>query len=116
MAAASCFLVEREGRIRIAQDGALVETPFLNIARQALTGYEVQGLLHVAFPPSYADRQRSCVSYIDLNGHTVISRFAPSPVPIIADSESDEVLLTISQPGLPHNVGTLKFGPRDGTR
>ena len=108
------FLVEREGRIRIARDGALVETPFLDITQKVLTAYEEQGLLNLAFPPSYADRNRSYVSYTDLNGDTVVSRFATSPDPNIADSESEEVLLTINQPGPPHNGGTLKFGPRDG--
>ncbi|NIP52509.1 MAG: hypothetical protein GWN30_18755, partial [Gammaproteobacteria bacterium] len=50
------FIVEREGRIRIAQpDGSVLPTPFLDISGPtiALDNWE-QGLLGLAFHPNYA--------------------------------------------------------------
>ena len=60
------------------------------------------------------DHKRFYVSYTDTNGDTVISRFATNADPDRADSASEEIILTIIQPGIYHNGGTLKFGPHDG--
>ena len=92
----------------------LVETPFLDISQRITAKGTEQGLLNVAFPPSYLNHQRFYVSYTDTNGDTVISRFTTSADPDRADSDSEETILTINQPGIPHNGGTLKFGPHDG--
>ena len=108
------FVLEKEGRIRVVRDGALVATPFLDILQRVLTDSLEQGLLNVAFPPSYVDHQRFYVSYTDTNGDTVISRFVTSAGPDRADPDSEEIILTIKQPGEFHNGGTLKFGPQDG--
>ena len=108
------FVLEKEGRIRIVRDGVLVETPFLDISQRVSAENLEQGLQNVAFPPSYVNHQRFYVSYTDTNGDTVISRFTTSADPDRADSDSEETILTINQPGIYHNGGTLKFGPRDG--
>ena len=47
------FIVEKPGRIRIWQDGALLPAPFLDISDQVSLGNE-QGLLGLAFAPDYA--------------------------------------------------------------
>ena len=108
------FVIEKEGRIRIVRGGVLVETPFLDISERVVAKGTEQGLQNVAFPPSYLNHQRFYVSYTDTNGDTVISRFTTSADPDRADSDSEETILTINQPGIYHNGGTLKFGPRDG--
>ena len=109
------FVIEREGRIRIVRDGMLVETPFLDISQRVLSAeFEEQGLLNVAFPPSYVDHKRFYLNYTDLNGDTVISRFETSDDADMAKPESEEIILKIEQPSREHNGGTLKFGPRDG--
>ena len=108
------FVLEQEGRIRIVRDGVLVETPFLDISQRITAKGTEQGLQNVAFPPSYLNHQRFYVSYTDTNGDTVISRFTTSADPDRADPDSEEIILTINQPGIHHNGGTLKFGPRDG--
>ena len=107
-------MLEKEGRIRIVRDGVLVETPFLDISERITAKGTEQGLQNVAFPPSYVNHQRFYVSYTDTNGDTVISRFTTSADPDRADPDSEEIILTINQPGALHNGGTLKFGPRDG--
>jgi len=108
------FVLEKEGRIRIVRDGVLLSMPFLDISQRVMADEVEQGLLNLAFPPSYLDHKRFYVSYTDTNGNTVISRFATSADPDRAEPDSEEIVLTIEQPGTEHNGGTLKFGPRDG--
>ena len=108
------FVLEKEGRIRIVRDGVLVETPFLDISQRITAKGTEQGLQNVAFPPSHLNHQRFYVSYTATNGDTVISRFTTSADSDRADPDSEEIILTINQPGALHNGGTLKFGPRDG--
>ena len=107
------FVVEQEGRILIIRDGAINELPFLDISRNVSCCGE-QGLLNVAFPPEYAVKQHFYVSYTDVDGHTVISRFVTTADSDRADHETEEVLLVIEQPEGSHNGGTLAFGPQDG--
>ena len=107
------FVVEQKGRIRIIEDGAIVPEPFLNISHRISCCRE-RGLLNVAFPPGYADRQHFYVSYTDLVGDTVISRFRTTADPNQADPDSEEILLVLTQPDVNHNGGRMAFGPRDG--
>ena len=108
------FIIEKIGRIRIVRDGVLVETPFLDITQRVSAEGLEQGLMNVAFPPSYVKHQRFYVSYTDTNGDTIISRFVTSADSDRADPDSEEIILTLNQLGIHHNGGTLKFGPRDG--
>ena len=108
------FVLEKVGRIRIVKDGALVETPFLDISQRVSAENLEHGLFNIAFPASYVNHQRFYVSYTDMNGDTVISRFTTSADPDRAHADSEEIILTINQPEFDHNGGTLKFGPRDG--
>ena len=107
------YVIEKEGRIRIVSDGALVEVPFLDITAR-VSSEDEQGLLNVAFPPSYPNSQHFYVNYNDKEGNTVISRFTTTADPNVADPDSEEVILTFEQGDTYHNGGTLKFGPRDG--
>ncbi len=107
------FVVEQRGRIRIIRDGVLGDRPFLDISEQVTCCTE-QGLINVVFPPDYAAKQHFYVSYTDLEGHTVISRFRTASDPDRADAESEEIVLKIEQPHHFHNGGRMVFGPRDG--
>lgn len=107
------FVVEKAGRIRIVQGGALLPTPFLDITdRVRSVGYE-QGLLSVAFPPDYATQGHFYVDYTDLLSDTVVSRFQVTADPNIAAPASEEVVLQVEQPYDNHNGGQLAFGPHD---
>ena len=108
------FLVDKQGRIHIVKDGLPLETPFLDISERISAEGPMQGLLNLAFPPSYPISGQFYVSYTDTEGTSVISRFAAAADPDIADPDSEEIVLTVEQPGRHHHVGTLKFGPRDG--
>lgn len=133
------FVVEQEGRIRIFRNdgmpgqvdpilpeqseveegGSPTETangsdaPFLDISDRVTCCGEA-GLLHVAFPPSYAAEQHFYVSYANVDSNVVISRFRTTTDPDRADPDSEEVLLTIDRPQGGHFGGPLAFGPQDG--
>jgi uncharacterized protein (TIGR03437 family) len=104
------FVVEQRGRIRIIDEGRVLETPFLDI-RQRVSCCSEQGLLGLAFPPKFASRQYFYINYTNTAGDTVISRLRVSSNPDIADAASEQILLTIAQPFPNHNGGNLVFGP-----
>ena len=107
------FVVEQKGRIRIIKDGAVFDTPFLDLSERISCCGE-RGLLDVAFPPDYAAKRHFYVSYTDAEGATTFGRFRTTADPDIADPGSEEVVLVIDQPERSHNGGSMAFGPKDG--
>ena len=107
------FVVEQTGRIRILRNGTINDTPFLDISERISCCGE-RGLLGVAFPPDYAAKQYSYVSYTNIDGDTTISRYATTADPDRADPGSEEIVLIIDQPDKTHNGGRIVFGPQDG--
>src|SRR6266496_268117 len=105
------FVIEKVGRIRIIQDGQLLETPFLDISSKVGSSGNEQGLLGLAFHPQYAQNGRFFVNYTDNNGDTVLARFQVSSDPNVADPNSEVKLLGVDQPFPNHNGGVLTFGP-----
>lgn len=105
------FIVEQPGTIRIFQDGALLETPFLDITDPVGSQSNEQGLLGLAFHPNYAQNGFFFVNYTNNNGNTTIARYRVSSDPNVADASSAQILLTISQPFANHNGGMIAFGP-----
>ncbi len=107
------FIVEQAGLIRIFRPGVgLLPTPFLDIRSRVVFGGE-QGLLSVAFHPSYASNGRFFVNYTSPTGglHSVIAEYRVSAGnPDVADA-AETVLLTIAQPFTNHNGGLNLFGP-----
>jgi uncharacterized protein (TIGR03437 family) len=109
------FVVEQRGTIRIVRDGRTLAAPFLDIVplvtRIGGIGDE-RGLLGLAFPPDFAQKQHFYVNYTAANGATNIVRYRVSASnPDVADAGSAQVLLTVSQPFSNHNGGQLAFGP-----
>ena len=105
------FVVEKQGRIRIVVGTALAAAPFLDIAGRVGSSASEEGLLGLAFHPNYARNGLFFVNYTDLQGDTVLSRFAVGADPDRADPASEVVLLTVDQPAANHNGGHLAFGP-----
>jgi glucose/arabinose dehydrogenase len=105
------FVAEQAGRIRIVEDGALVQRPFLDIRARISSGGE-RGLLGIAVHPGYPTDSRIFVDYTDLNGNTVVSSFRVSADdPDTADPDSETVILRVQQPFANHNGGGTVFGP-----
>jgi len=112
------FIVEQGGRIKIYDQAAEETLPvnFLDIASRVRSGGE-RGLLGLAFHPDFATNGHFYVNYTSRaingleNGTTVIARYSVTPGENVADTDSEQVLLTISQPFVNHNAGDLAFGP-----
>lgn len=112
------FLVEKQGRILIIEDGSILSEPFLDITGKVKPDEYEQGLLSVAFAPNY---ETSGVFYVNYTtkatgtldaGTTVIERYQVSAGDAnVADPTSAETVLTIDQPATNHNGGQLHFGP-----
>jgi glucose/arabinose dehydrogenase len=116
------FIVQQTGQVRILNvaTGTLNATSFLDIhSRLTATGGE-QGLLGLAFDPSYATNGKF---YLDFtvpggafgNGTTHISQFQVSAGnPDVADTSNEKILLTFDHPENNHNGGWIGFSPRSG--
>jgi len=105
------FVVEQEGRVRIIENGEILESPFINIQPRVGFGNE-RGLLSIAFHPDYATNGRVFADYTNTNGDTIVSEFAVSDSdPNMVDPESETILLQVVQPTAIHNGGQLHFGP-----
>src|SRR6266852_1982948 len=104
------FIVEQAGLIRILRNGSLLSQPFLDIRNRTKIDSE-RGLLGLAFPPGFAQKQRFYVNYNDLNGDTVVAMYRVSANLDLADAASETILLPIRQPFPNHNGGQVRFGP-----
>jgi len=106
------FIVERSGQIRIVQNGALLPTPFLDIASRVLTDGE-RGLLSMAFDPQYAANGNFFVYFANVAGDIEVDRFTVSSAdPNQADPLSGTTIITIPHPSFNnHYGGLLSFGP-----
>jgi glucose/arabinose dehydrogenase len=106
------FVVQRQGKIKIIDgSGTVLAEPFLDITDRIESGYEERGLLGLAFHPDYVSNGYFFVSYTDLDGNSVISRFSVTADPNIADEDSEFLIYDAVQPYSNHNGGCIHFGP-----
>ena len=103
------YIVEKRGMIRVLVDGKLRSTPFLDIRNQVGDSDSEQGLLSVAFHPSYAKNHRFFVDYTDNNGDTRVVEYRSNGTVGLASTARQ--LLFVKQPYSNHNGGQLQFGP-----
>jgi glucose/arabinose dehydrogenase len=105
------FIVQKTGTVRIVKGGSLLAGSFLSISSQVSTGSE-QGLLGLAFHPSFKTNRRFYVDYTDLSGNTVIREYRASATnPNRVELGSGRTILRIAQPYPNHNGGMIAFGP-----
>ncbi|WP_415381973.1 PQQ-dependent sugar dehydrogenase [Halosimplex sp. TS25] len=117
------FVVDQTGQIRLHDDEGLREEPFLDVSDRMVDlggGYTEQGLLGLAFHPSFDENSRLFVRYSappregtpDGYSHTfVLSEFRADPAGTTADPDSETTILQIPQPQGNHNAGAVAFGP-----
>ena len=111
------FLVEQDGRIVVVENGTVRAESFLDIVPQVESGGNEQGLLGIAFHPSFEDNGFFYVNYThDPPGSgpdvTRVSRFAVSAGDSnLADTGSEVVILQFDQDFSNHNGGDIHFGP-----
>ena len=108
------FVIQQSGEIMVWNGGgSVLPTPFLDINALTNSGGE-QGLLGMAFHPSYSSNGFFYVNYTDLSGDTVVARYSVSAGdPNIADLGSAHPILDFVQEAVNHNGGDLKFA-QDG--
>ncbi|HVE48277.1 MAG TPA: PQQ-dependent sugar dehydrogenase [Casimicrobiaceae bacterium] len=105
------FIVERGGRVRVAQPGATSSTVFLDISASVIAGNE-QGLLGLAFHPAYASNGRLFVYYTRAaDGAIEVAEYRRSSSNADGADAAGRVLLTIPHPRFAnHNGGMVAFG------
>jgi hypothetical protein len=122
------FVVEQSGQIRIAQDGELLPTPFLDLSGEipALNPFfDERGLLGLAFHPHYQANGRFFVRYSKPRAgapsepcfgtsrgchEEVLAEFSVSDDPNVANL-SGTILFRVDEPQFNHDAGEVAFGP-----
>ncbi|HKK73831.1 MAG TPA: PQQ-dependent sugar dehydrogenase [Saprospiraceae bacterium] len=101
------FIAEKDGRIRIVENGVLLEDPFLEIA---VDNFNERGLGGLAFHPNFEQNNWIYVTYTVPNqNHNRISRFTANGN--YAPLQSEEILLDLPRlTGTIHNGGAMAFG------
>ena len=104
---ARLYIVEQPGRIFVLEKGK--RRLFMDIrARVGSEGSE-QGLLSMAFHPSYGKNRRFYVNYTDRAGDTRVVEFRSNGRRAMLGTARQ--LLFVDQPYSNHNGGQLQFGP-----
>lgn len=108
------FIVEQAGSIRIATNGSLAATPFLDITGKVDAGGEL-GLLGLAFHPQFSQNHLFYVHY-DRVSHgqlqSVIAEYRVSTSDANqAEPNSERIVLTVDQFFSNHKGGQIVFGP-----
>lgn len=110
------FVVERSGKIITFQNSLSVKTSsvFLDISPKIVVSGEM-GLLGLVFDPNYKTNGYFYVDYTTETNNqrsTYISRFQVDPTnPNKALTNSELIILQVSQPYSNHNAGQIIFGP-----
>ena len=116
---ARLFVVEKQGRIRIVENGTTKSRPFLDISGLVATTGE-EGLLSVVFHPKFAANGRFFVYHSaplragapgGWNHTSYVVEYRVSGDPNVANLASRQVVIAIDQPRSNHNGGHLLFGP-----
>ncbi len=108
------FIVLQNGIIRQLLRGAgpTDHTIFLDIDARVGSVSDEQGLLGLAFSPSFETNGFFYVNYTRNDGDTIVSRFRTldGTAGTNGDSASETILLRIDQPSANHNGGWMSFG------
>lgn len=108
------FIVERNGKIHIYRNGVINDTPFLDVSDIInATGGE-QGLLGLAFDPSYEVNGKFYIVYTILSNNAIrLARFNVSDDDPDLANPSGTTILTIDKnsTNTNHNGGVIAFGP-----
>lgn len=109
------FVVEQAGRILVFANNRDVASAkvFLDIRDRVNDAGNEEGLLGLAFHPSYRENGYFYVNYTAANPRrTVVARYSVSGSdPDAADPATELVVLTFTQPYSNHNGGQVSFGP-----
>jgi glucose/arabinose dehydrogenase len=103
------YVVEQQGVVRVVVNGRLRAQPFLDISSRVRAGGE-QGLLSLAFDPSYAKNHRFFVYFNDTSGDVRVFSFRSNGT-VGLPSTGASLLRVDHRQFSNHNGGQLQFGP-----
>jgi glucose/arabinose dehydrogenase len=103
------FVAEQTGGLRVIKNGALLATPFLNVA---VNSAGERGLLGVAFDPAFAVNHFLYVYYTTADSplHNRVSRFTAQGDVVVPGSETVILELDNLSGATNHNGGAIHFG------
>ncbi len=110
---ARLFIVERAGRIRVLQGGAVEPAPLLDISARVSTQGE-GGLLSMAFHPQYASNGFLFLYYTDLGNNIVVERHHVSGNGNLADLGPGLEIIRIAHPTFTNHFGGMVAFGLDG--
>lgn len=110
---ARLFVAEKRGYIRSVTGGKTQAAAYLDLSRLVGRSGGEQGLLGLAFHPSFAQTRYLFVTYINRDGSIQVTRFrAASASSTVVDIATRVPIITIPHPDASnHNGGMLAFGP-----
>jgi hypothetical protein len=103
------YVVEQDGLILVVQNGKVRTQPFLDIRRLVRSGGE-QGLLSVAFHPSYARNHRFFIYYNDKSGDVRVFEYRSNGT-VGLPGTAKSLLRVPHREFDNHDGGQLQFGP-----
>lgn len=109
------YVVEQPGRVLVL-DGLDDDTPdvVLDIRGQVEDGPNEAGLLGLAFDPKFAETNRVFLSYTRRGNRqleSVITAVTMAPDGRSVDPNTEQIILSVTQPFGNHNGGDIAFGP-----
>ena len=104
-----------EAEIRVIAEGRLQREVFLDLSDRLLPDPDPEdGVLSLAFSPRFPEMPYVYVTFIDVDGELVLSRFEVMPSGLEAAAASEQVLLKLARHAPQHHCGHIEFGPQDG--
>jgi glucose/arabinose dehydrogenase len=104
------LVVEKRGQA-IWHPSTGADSVFLDLRSRVKVDAE-QGLLSLAFPPSFPTDERVFVGYVSTDQRVVLSQFrASGGATPSADANTEQVLLALPKESTHHNGGYAAFGP-----
>ena len=105
------FIAERSGLVRVLRDGALLDTPFLDLRGRVKSDDGEQGFFALAFHPDHARNGRLFVSYTRRpDGRSMVEEYRVVPDRSRVGGGGRPVF-EVAQPTSTHNGGQIAFGP-----
>lgn len=110
------FVSERVGRVRVVEDGEVLETPFLDVSADVSCCVNDRGFFAIALHPNYAENGLFYVHYsrndTPSDSTTILAEYHRSDAdPTVADPEAVRTLIELPQTTVWHYGGTITFGP-----
>ena len=112
------YVVEQDGLIKTFETGDSSSTVFANLTDRAVYtgGQDERGLLGMAFHPNFQANQEVYLYYINNSTglQTIVSRYISPDNGLtltVPSSNSEDVIIGLSQPANNHNGGNITFGP-----